>query len=125
MASAASGAAAPNSFLFPGFTQANVRNYSDMMRSLAAKYNGTEEAAPPPPPTRRGSFTPPRRNEVNSYGSNGAATSQQKERSGFVEPTTSANPLAMLGNLQFTTGIMPSIVDMSSTQLLITLVSLS
>lgn len=120
MAASTSGAT-PNSFLFPAFTQANVRNYSDMMRSLAAKYNGTEDAAS----QRRDYINPTRKNEASNTFGEVSNNHQQppKERVSYPEPSTSASPPSLLNSLPFRAGMIPGIMDMSSTQLLITLVS--
>lgn len=93
-----------------------ARNYSDIMRSLAAKYNSNS------PEERIKYFSDEPAPVPNYQPLKSKVTPSMFESSAPVDPTA-INPISLFTGLSLTSGIIPHILDMSSTQALITLVS--
>lgn len=102
------------SFMASSHKDILVRNYSDIMRNLAAKYNSTFQE------------------DQLKYISNGTSQMQSHQmpkskntplnyENNFLSDPT-ANTMSLLTGLSLSSGIIPHMLDMSSTQALITLV---
>jgi len=105
-----------SNFLPPPPNQFNARNYSDIMRSLAAKYNTCNtESLPNPPAPSFNEARPSQAGQSKIHSSDNYSTSSQ------VSPNSSVNPLNLLTGLRFSPAMFPPFMDMSSTQTLLTL----
>ncbi|XP_055858463.1 uncharacterized protein DDB_G0283357 [Episyrphus balteatus] len=115
----------------------STRNYSDFMRSLAAKYNNNNPNDSGT--SRRSTFfenskiSQPIKSSTNSNTNNGSGLKEQASPSESVKSTqniqnltTSASSVppfvqTFLSSLPFSPGVFPPLIDMSSTQALVTL----
>lgn len=95
-------------------TDVLARNYSDIMRSLAAKYNNSAE-------DRLKYFSDEPLQSVPLINNKSKGIPTVFENQLPIESTI--NPISLFTGLSLSSGIIPHILDMSSTQALITLVS--
>lgn len=103
--------------LLPPASEMLARNYSDIMRNLAAKYNNNDFV------DERAHYNSEKfdRTQVDSLQKNNKMIAPNVDE--LPQFDSSMHPMSFLTGFSLSTGIIPHILDMSSTQALITLVS--